>query len=779
MKQNYVKQNEMNSQFGTYCSTSSVKSRFKSLILTLAIFVAGIGSLWGQCTNTFGTQLPATTQNPGTSFTTNTGKYFSINVTSGTVYKITSSLGGSAFNIRMGSATGTIIWTGVSGSCFTAPSSGVAFVHHSTSACATGTNTTARTINFVSQSCTSAFTSSWTENLDGLGATSTGSANALLPCGWTKTHGEWATSNAATHTYNDPRSASYYLTNAWTATNETVYTKGFNLTAGTSYTFSFYYSGDGYSGWTGDVIYNTQQTVAGATVMGSSFVSSATTTTANSYTLVSRTFTPATSGTYFFGVRINATSAPYYLGFDDFSLVDITPTCPTLSSPADAASGVSQLPTLSWTAGANSNSYDVYLSTNQTDVNNQAVGALVSSSQAGVTYSPTSLTASTNYYWRVVPKNSLGNAASGCTTRSFTTQAPTPTLTVGTLTAFGNQCVNTTSSAGSFTVSGINLTANVGIGALSGYSYCLTAGGTYTSTLSITASGTLASTTVYVKFLPTAATAYSGNITASSTGATSQNVAATGTGVNTTISTQPSSAAATYCPSGTATALTVAATAASGSAFSYQWYSNTSASTSGGTMVGTNAASYTPLTTTNGTLYYYCVVSGCGTAANSTVTGAITTGACINMTTGSTTLTGNTNFYDDGGPGGSTTDGSAGNYAATQTANKVFTVYPASCNNVRVTFNVYALEACSCDWLKIYNGNSTSSPLVNQYYNTNPGTITSTAADGSLTFEFYTDGSVTSTGWAAVLSNVPVTTSPAQPSAITGTLNPEVGSSQT
>ena len=90
------------------------------------------------------------------------------------------------------------------------------------------------------------------------------------------------------------------------------------------------------------------------------------------------------------------------------------------------------------------------------------------------------------------------------------------------------------------------------------------------------------------------------------------------------------------------------------------------------------------------------------------------------MTNGSTTLSGNTNFYDDGGPGGTTTTGSAGNYAATQSGNRVYTVNPASCNNVRVTFNVYALEACLCDWLKIYNGNSTSAPLIGQFYNTNP-----------------------------------------------------------
>ena len=338
------------------------------------------------------------------------------------------------------------------------------------------------------------------------------------------------------------------------------------------------------------------------------------------------------------------------IGVDNVSITVPTPACATTPSPSNAATGVAQITTLSWAAVSGATGYDVYLGTTSGSL------SLVSSNQAGTSYSPASLNASTTYYWRVVPVNTYGNRASACSEWSFTTTAPVPTISVGTLTAFGNQCVNTTSSAGSFTVSGVNLTGNVSIAALSGYSYCLTAGGSYTSTLSIPASGTLASTLVYVKFTPTAASAFNGNIVVSSSGATSVNVAASGTGVNTSISTQPSASAATYCTSGAATPLTVAATAASGSAFSYQWYSNTSASTSGGTAVGTNSASYTPSTASNGTLYYYCVVSGCGTAATSTVSGAITTGACIIMANGSTTLTGNANFYDSGGPGGAYLD---------------------------------------------------------------------------------------------------------------------------
>jgi len=190
------------------------KKQLMKIPLLVLAFIAWAGVSWGQCTNTYAAQLPATTQTPGTSFTTNTGKYFAINVTAGTTYKITSSLAGSAFNIRMGGAANPVIWVGYNGSHFTAPSTGVAYVHHSTSACATTTNTTARTINFVTQSCPT--TLPWVENFNAMGSIGT----ELYPCGWTKTHGDWRSSNAATTTYCAPRSTPNYLTISWTATNE-------------------------------------------------------------------------------------------------------------------------------------------------------------------------------------------------------------------------------------------------------------------------------------------------------------------------------------------------------------------------------------------------------------------------------------------------------------------------------------------------------------------------------------------------------------------------------
>jgi len=109
-----------------------------------------------------------------------------------------------------------------------------------------------------------------------------------------------------------------------------------------------------------------------------------------------------------------------------------------------------------------------------------------------------------------------------------------PLLSATTLTAFGSQCINGTYGPNTFTVTGSTLTnADVTVGALSGYTYSTTAGGTYTSSLSLAQPGGAYSQTIYVKFNPVAETAYSGNISVGGGGASSTNVAASGSGVNT------------------------------------------------------------------------------------------------------------------------------------------------------------------------------------------------------------------------------------------------------
>ena len=85
-----------------------------------------------------------------------------------------------------------------------------------------------------------------------------------------------------------------------------------------------------------------------------------------------------------------------------------------------------------------------------------------------------------------------------------------------------------------------------------------------------------------------------------------------------------STATQTQCLGAAFTPITVTAT---GGGLTYQWYSNITASNTGGTSLGSlngaQTASYTPQTTTAGTLYYYCIVhSGCGPDVTSSVSGA-------------------------------------------------------------------------------------------------------------------------------------------------------------
>ena len=75
---------------------------------------------------------------------------------------------------------------------------------------------------------------------------------------------------------------------------------------------------------------------------------------------------------------------------------------------------------------------------------------------------------------------------------------------------------------------------------------------------------------------------------------------------------------------------------AAGTGLTYQWYSNNSASASGGTSLGTSngaqTATYTPQSSVLGTKYYYCIVSnGCGSVTSS-VSGAFTVSSPTSVT---------------------------------------------------------------------------------------------------------------------------------------------------
>lgn len=180
------------------------------------------------------------------------------------------------------------------------------------------------------------------------------------------------------------------------------------------------------------------------------------------------------------------------------------------------------------------------------------------------------------------------------------------------------------------------------------------AGNVYTAQLS-NAAGSFASP---VSIGTVTSTANSGTITATIPAGT---VAGTGyrirvvssnpvvTGTNNTvdltvqvpaaITTQPSTTVQNLCQGSAATALSVTAT---GTTLTYQWYSNTTATTSGGTPVGTSSNSYTPVTTAAGTLYYYCIVSAaCGASVTSNVSGAVNVTAIPSAPSGTINISAN------------------------------------------------------------------------------------------------------------------------------------------
>ncbi len=173
---------------------------------------------------------------------------------------------------------------------------------------------------------------------------------------------------------------------------------------------------------------------------------------------------------------------------------------------------------------------------------------------------------------------------------------------------------------------------------------------------------------------------------------------------------------------------------------------------------GANPATATtqgPITVTYSTAGSYTVTLTDNGTTTQTKTNYITVIASPFNMTNSNITTCSGNFYDPGGSGG--------NYSNNQDFTEVFS--PSTPNsNIRFVFSSFSLETdanCNYDYLKIYNGNSTSSPLLGTWCGTNsPGTVTANNPTGSLTFVFHSDGSTVSSGWASSITCVATTNPP-------------------
>jgi hypothetical protein len=246
----------------------------------------------------------------------------------------------------------------------------------------------------------------WSENFDAMSSI----GSAVVPTCWLNQTGTKpffsssvnSTAYSLGSSYNDPRSAPYYMTIAYSNTAASyLWTPGFSLSSGVSYDFSFYFGGDGFSGWTGDIVYNTTQNSTGATALGASFITTGTTSSNATYSQISRTFVAPSTGVYYFAIKVVSTFTPFNVGFDDFSLA-LTPACAAQPSSLSSSSITTTTATISWTAAspAPSSGYEYYVSTSSTapTAGSSATGTV----GAGVTTaSLTGLTAQTPYYFWV------------------------------------------------------------------------------------------------------------------------------------------------------------------------------------------------------------------------------------------------------------------------------------------------------------------------------------------------------------------------------------------
>ncbi|HWP82733.1 MAG TPA: glycosyl hydrolase family 18 protein, partial [Bacteroidota bacterium] len=127
---------------------------------------------------------------------------------------------------------------------------------------------------------------------------------------------------------------------------------------------------------------------------------------------------------------ISGSTKTFYI--DDLRLSGTSlavPTPPVLSAPTNGATGVTTNVALSWNPSSGASSYRVQVSTSS------SFASLITDQQnlPGTSFSPTGLASSTQYYWRVNARNTIGTSA-WSDTFTFTTSSPRdtvpPTITI-------------------------------------------------------------------------------------------------------------------------------------------------------------------------------------------------------------------------------------------------------------------------------------------------------------------------------------------------------------
>ncbi len=136
------------------------------------------------------------------------------------------------------------------------------------------------------------------------------------------TGANFTSANTAVRNGLGARTGTHYIWARWSS-DAWLFTPAVQLTAGTSYDFSFWYrQTDAVNGFVlTAAVGNANNGTAMATTLGT-----ITNPVNTAYTQAKFTYVATTTGVHYFGLRSNASGAPWYMTFDDFA-VELTPPC--------------------------------------------------------------------------------------------------------------------------------------------------------------------------------------------------------------------------------------------------------------------------------------------------------------------------------------------------------------------------------------------------------------------------------------------------------------------
>jgi hypothetical protein len=319
------------------------------------------------------TSLNATSANSGYTYTwsnsAGTGASVSVNPTSATNYTVTGTdNSGGASNGCVAIATATVTVNPL-------PSSVVASSSSSTICSGSSIDLTASSTSNSSQITTTA-----SENFD-----------SGLPSGWAVVqngNGNLWTQTTST-TYGTPYAGSgmlQYLYNSSNAANTYVMSSGYSLVAGVTYTINFYELTGAFNEKLKLTVGSAQTATAQSTVIANYSAHQVA-----SWTLRTNTFSPSSSGIYYFGLYAYSNSNQFYIDIDNFTVTCPTPSTYTWTSTPSGFTSTSQ----------NSTGVAPLVNTTYTATATNSFGCTSSASVAVTVATPSTQTLANNdYVWR-------------------------------------------------------------------------------------------------------------------------------------------------------------------------------------------------------------------------------------------------------------------------------------------------------------------------------------------------------------------------------------------